>query len=163
MDETTGTMQEGQQSQQTEPSGIQEKQDEEKTSFTKEEMEAYLRERLKEERAKAEAEEKRKAEMTFSERERELEKREEEITRREQREQIASMFKEKKIPMELFDYVDAASEASINMSVEKLKKISLACAREHLTGHTPGSNYGSRVTADTFSEAFRARIDRPGR
>ena len=33
MDETTGTMQEGQQSQQTEPSGIQEKQDEEKTSL----------------------------------------------------------------------------------------------------------------------------------
>jgi hypothetical protein len=76
------------------------------------------------------AEEQRKAKLTEEERakesqakyERELKAREEEITLRERKIQAQTLLAEKKIPLELVDFVINADEKVMNENIEKLTK-----------------------------------------
>ena len=134
---------------------------ENKNSYSKDEMDAYVEQKLNEELERVAAEKKLKESMSMDDRERELANRESDIARREQKEQIYDIFSKQRIPKEFFELVDASSETAIEKSIANINTLVNSVQREYLIGYTPKSSDTNKSEADGFTRAFTSNHDKP--
>lgn len=95
------------------------KEPEQPKTYTEEEVNALIQEKINSEQDKARKEAERKANMSIEERERELLRREEAIRKTEMKNLALEKLSEKKIPPEMSEFLNYDNEENLNQSIEK--------------------------------------------